>query len=367
VRVRLALATSLLALAFTAALAQGAQVVQDRRGDFRSRGLGPADRKALDIQRVSVVNAGRGYFIVTARMAGNLERRVGKGRLREAAAALVIRPRRGRPAALATGGAEGREIVAQRRLDTASVVRDGRNITLLVSGVRQPARITVRTTADVSRRGRRARAAQLGAAEFLVWALTRPLTNTDGDQSSTAPKPQPSKCDELKSERDKLLNELRELDAKLRLQRDLPRARARTEAQIDNLEKSLRALDKRIEEACTESETRSKTVTITTRCPDKVDDAAVTYAFDVFIPSGARNVRHRFVRPAAGPICPGIPDDGFPGTLEFPAQPPPPVRAGPNGETPARIRLRVDPHNSNTTDTTADGEQVTVTIEVTWN
>jgi hypothetical protein len=294
---------------------------------------------------------------------------VGKGRLREAAAGIAIRPRSGRPAVLATGGRDAREQVARRGLDPAAVIRDGRNITFLVRGVRQPASITVRTTAAVSRRGRRAGAAQF-AESLLGWMLDKLHSGATDDQlaieRNNRLNRQPSECEKLETVRDNVLKELRQLDAQLRRQQGLPRARARTQARIDELEQSVRELDKQIE-ACGESETRSKTVTITTRCPDKVDDAAVTYAFDVFIPSGAQNVQHRFVRPAAGPLCPGIPDDGFPGTLEFPAQPPPPVRAGPQGTTPARIRLRIDPHNSTTTDTTADGQEITVTIQVTWN
>jgi hypothetical protein len=131
------------------------------RGKLRhTKGLSNKQRNALDITRVTAT-ASTGGLVVTVRMKGNLDRALGRGKLRRARIALILDPRsrRRRPAVLVATGRRSRPRTLRRtRTDEVSAVRRGRTVTFAIAGSpRAVRRIRVRTFRGRPRPRRRAR------------------------------------------------------------------------------------------------------------------------------------------------------------------------------------------------------------------
>jgi hypothetical protein len=147
----------------------GVRSVTDR-GAAKARGLAPAERKALDIDRITA-RGGTWGLIVKVRFKGDLNAAMGRGHLRRAIVALILHPRsRGqRPAVLATRGPlRSPDTLRRTRSGDVAIVRDGRRLDFLVlgGGLQNVRRIEIKAIADVQRpRSRR--------------AVSRPLTNAE--------------------------------------------------------------------------------------------------------------------------------------------------------------------------------------------
>jgi hypothetical protein len=172
---------SLLALAaiLTCAAPAAAQETgkRDRRGDVPARGLNGSERRAMDIARVTASWTDRGLLIVDVRLAGNVERRLGRGHLRRGGVGIGLRPSRGRRTAVVTTGSGARASGAKKGPGTAVVVdRQAGLVRFILTGVRRPARIIA---IAFSRPPRRARARRAQAvpnardAERMLEALFR--------------------------------------------------------------------------------------------------------------------------------------------------------------------------------------------------
>jgi hypothetical protein len=109
----------------------------DPAGDVKTKGLTAAERAALDVVSVRVVGeSGLGVF-VTATFRGNFEKRVGRGHLKTALAALVLVPKPGAgvPAGVVTAGkGPVGTVLARTSSETVGAVRDGRTVTFFVGG-----------------------------------------------------------------------------------------------------------------------------------------------------------------------------------------------------------------------------------------
>jgi hypothetical protein len=144
---------------------------RDRAGDVKLRGLTAKERSALDITKIHAATNTRGV-IVTATLRGDLEKALGRGHLKKAAAALILRPaeRGAPPRVVVVSGAGKRRRVASdlaRSTPYAAVV-DGRELTLIALGVdpSKLARVEVATVPSLGSRSRGARAAGVASGLF---------------------------------------------------------------------------------------------------------------------------------------------------------------------------------------------------------
>src|SRR4051794_36690795 len=159
-RLALRLSLSLLLVLALPVAAEAGAVSKRDSGSVRTKGLSPSQRKALDIKSVKAVGGGFG-LIVKVRFKGNLARAIGRGRLRSAAVALVLRAKRGKgnPAVLATTG-RGTRARTRRRTGTkqVEVVRLGKELRFYVlgGGLTSVRRIQVKSFARLSRGARAA-------------------------------------------------------------------------------------------------------------------------------------------------------------------------------------------------------------------
>src|SRR5687768_14755746 len=151
------LAPTILALALVPATIAEADV-RTKTDSGGSKGGGPA----LDIARLTAVGNANG-LLVTARMKGNFERAMGRGRLRRAGLALLLRPRTrsARPAILATTGRTADvDTLLRTRSQKVGVARRGREVDFVIGGggLEQVGRIQVKSFRRVG--PARARAAE---------------------------------------------------------------------------------------------------------------------------------------------------------------------------------------------------------------
>lgn len=155
---------------------------RDRRGDVKAPGLTAKERNALDMVRVEATSVSFGVM-VTATMRGNIEKALGRGRLRNAAVALVLDAvrRRSTDGVIAVAGRRGGQSVAKfaRRYPYAVAV-DGREVTFVGVGVdlEKVRAIKVATLASTAARGGGAGAAQAGK---LLGGVQRALENASAD------------------------------------------------------------------------------------------------------------------------------------------------------------------------------------------
>jgi hypothetical protein len=175
----------------------GVRSVTDR-GAPTAGGLAPAERKALDIDRITA-RGGTWGVIVKVRFKGDLNAAMGRGHLRRAAAALILHPR-GRaqlPAVLATRGPlRSPDTLRRTRSSNVAIVRDGRRLDfmLLGGGLQNVKRIEVKAIADVRRpRSRRALTRPLTAPE-LNQLLARAAGDTGSVPGVPVPNPDPDIC-----------------------------------------------------------------------------------------------------------------------------------------------------------------------------
>jgi hypothetical protein len=144
---------ALIALALPAA-ASADVTKEDRSGDATARGLKAKDRRALDIVQVDAATNTFG-LLVTATMRGNTENRVGSGKLRRGAIALVLRPedRDAAPRILAVGDDDATASNLPAANAEAAVV-EGREVTFVIDGVdaSQYRRIEIVTLSTTKRR-----------------------------------------------------------------------------------------------------------------------------------------------------------------------------------------------------------------------
>jgi hypothetical protein len=210
-----------LALVLPATAAAG-QVSKRDRGAVGNRiakrfDLTRAERQALDIRSTKVSGKeGQGVQVeITFR--GNIERRLGRGHLRRAAVAVILRPksRRARATVLATqGGGLRQRLLRRSRSRKVGVIRDGRRITFVVrgSGFSGVDAVVVKSFPRLPRPRRRARGAGFSppaARVITVSDLIADLQEIEEELDDTDPRE--LSCDELLD----VLDDLEELDAEL--------------------------------------------------------------------------------------------------------------------------------------------------------
>lgn len=130
-------------------------VKRDRSADVEAIGLGRLAR-ALDIVEIRTRASSLG-LAVSVELRGNFERAMRARRMRDAAAAIVLRRRRGKPRVVATIGSGRRRktLASIGRGREAAVVRRGRVLTFYVDRLdaRRLRGVTVKTFAPPRRRG----------------------------------------------------------------------------------------------------------------------------------------------------------------------------------------------------------------------
>ncbi|HWQ02649.1 MAG TPA: hypothetical protein VN449_11135 [Gaiellaceae bacterium] len=100
-------------------------------------GLTPTERSAMRIASVQAVGAEGGGLIVTVTFAGNLEKAIGRGNLKKALVAVILRPKDAQfaTADLATEGAGPIGFTSKKTHSTAvGVARNGRTFTFFIAG-----------------------------------------------------------------------------------------------------------------------------------------------------------------------------------------------------------------------------------------
>ena len=125
-----------------------------------SGGLTPTERKAIDIVSVTAAGAAEAGLTVTVTFAGNVERTLGRGNLKNAVVGLILRPAGTglANAYLATLGAGGLgRTLRQTSSPDVGVVRDGRRLTFFISGpgAENVAAVTVKAFARFRPPGKR--------------------------------------------------------------------------------------------------------------------------------------------------------------------------------------------------------------------
>ncbi len=140
-------------VAASIALARDSATVD--HGGVRAKGLSAAERNAIDIARVDALGGDFGLF-VTVTFKGNAAKRIGRGHLRRAVAAMLLQPKTGLggPAVLGTRGAGKRErLVRLTRSKVVGVSRHRKRMLFFIvgPGLVNVRRITIKTFADVPR------------------------------------------------------------------------------------------------------------------------------------------------------------------------------------------------------------------------
>jgi hypothetical protein len=191
-RLALGLALGLLFGATVPAVADAGAVSKRDRGGPRI--------KALDIKSVKAVGGGFG-LIVKVRFKGNFQKAVGRGRLRYAAAALILRPKRGKgkPTVVATTGRGKRARTLRRtRTKRVQVVRIGKELRFYVigAGLSSVRRLQVKSFRRL-RRGARAADNEV----VLDKALYEKIVNSEGSDGIVLPPPSLAEaCKTLRAE-----------------------------------------------------------------------------------------------------------------------------------------------------------------------
>lgn len=226
---------------------------RDRAGDVRARGLTPAERRALDITRVTT-EAGEAGLIVRVALRGDFDAVVGRRHLRTALAGVVLHPRsrRATPLAIVSTGAGRREdTLASRGVrGPVAAAREEREIAFFAPGVDVSSirRVEARTFASTPPRGR-ARGAQL--TEHII-DFFRIGVHDDGDDDSVTVVRGQRSCSEIEREIESVERALEQLRSK-RTAAFLDRRRIATrelDATIANLESSLPRLEQERAAAC---------------------------------------------------------------------------------------------------------------------
>ncbi len=230
-------ATVLLLLALPAPASADTTSKRDRGG---SGSAGPA----LDIVRVTATGNAAG-LVVSVRTRGNFERQVGRGDLKGAGMALVLRPKSSaaRASLLATTGPSRRQTnLFRTRSRRVGIARIGRTVNFVIrgGGLESVGRIELRTFESLSRRSGGARAAD---DIRITEQQARTILGEDGVDTATVGTPSAGEasCPELletaRTARAtaRQLNEyvLRLLDA--RLPQSQVRAAQRAEAAVQEL------------------------------------------------------------------------------------------------------------------------------------
>ncbi len=99
--------------------------------------LTPTERNALRIVSARAVGAEGGGLVVTVTFAGNLEKAIGRGHLKNALVAMILRPKDPQfaTADLATEGAGRLGVTSKKtRSSAVGIVRNGKTLTFFVSG-----------------------------------------------------------------------------------------------------------------------------------------------------------------------------------------------------------------------------------------
>ncbi|HEX2232324.1 MAG TPA: hypothetical protein VHG69_03050 [Thermoleophilaceae bacterium] len=221
------LAAAVLAFVLAVPASAGADV-KSRRDAGGARGGGAA----LDIARVTAAGNSAG-LAVTVRMKGNFERAVGRGRLRHAALALVLRPRSrsARPSILATTGPSSDPDALERtRSRSTAVARRGRTVDFVIvgGGLDQVGRIQVKAFRRLpARRGRARSSDDIRISEAQARFI---LGETGGDAATVGVPATDDDCEELRATARALKGELDRLRAELGRHPSGPGRRALNEA-----------------------------------------------------------------------------------------------------------------------------------------
>lgn len=152
----------------------GTARTRDASGDVRAKGLSGEQRKALDLVSVTAAGEGSTGLLVTATFRGNLERAIGRGRLKRALVALVLRPssKAQTPAGILTeGGGVVGTTLRRTRSKNVAVVRDGRRLSFLIAGggLADVKTIEVKVFAERPARSNRARGAATELKDAARW------------------------------------------------------------------------------------------------------------------------------------------------------------------------------------------------------
>lgn len=226
-------------------------------------GLTRAERAALDIARIQASGKEGLGVVVEVTFKGNAERRLGRGHLKRAGVAVILRPKssRVRSTVLATAGAGLKQrLLIRSRSKKVGAVRDGRKLTFFLrgsgfSGVKD---IDVKSFASLPKAKRRARSAALlpdSRAEEIAASdlqadladLEDELDDIDLERLSCA------ELRELDADLDELAGELRQLQLDLAkgrrgLEREAKRAADDPERFADLVEAidELKSLEKQL-------------------------------------------------------------------------------------------------------------------------
>jgi hypothetical protein len=123
---------SLVLLAMAMPVATPAFAARDRAGDVKGKGLGAKERKAVDIVRVESVGT-PDMVLVNVTLRGDLERTLGRGRLRRGAIGLILTAQSGaRTVAVTSGFGRRAKTVTAGPGGPTNTVRDGRKLSFLV-------------------------------------------------------------------------------------------------------------------------------------------------------------------------------------------------------------------------------------------
>jgi hypothetical protein len=246
------------------AAASAGTVTQRDKGGVGNRiakrfDLSRAERRALDIAATKVTGAEGQGVQVEVTFKGNLERRLGRGHLKRAAIAVILRPksRSSRPTVLATRGAGLRQRLLRRsRSKKVGALRNGRKLTFFLrgNGFSGVDAVEVKAFPRLPRQGRRARTAQELSGPLLTVLLRNRLI-ADLERIEDAlddADPSELSCPELAQaleDLNDLDDELQELRANVRTARrklnsELRRARRRGDREaVEEIEDVLDDLD----------------------------------------------------------------------------------------------------------------------------
>jgi hypothetical protein len=267
-RVNRVLARALLPLLAVAlvlpAAASAGTVTQRDKGSVSNRtvkrfDLSRAERRALDIATTKVTGAEGQGVQVEVTFKGNLERRLGRGHLKRAAIAVILRPksRRSRPTVLATRGAGLRQRLLRRsRSKKVGALRNGRKLTFFLrgNGFSGVDAVEVKAFPRLPGQRRRARSAQQLSGPlltvFLRNRLIADLERIEGrlDDADPSQLTCPELAEALEDLKD-LDDQLQELRANVRTARrnlnsELRRARGRGDGEaVEEIEDVLDDLD----------------------------------------------------------------------------------------------------------------------------
>lgn len=203
----------------TARARAGTSSRRTKAGDVKATGLTKAERDALDVVSVDVAGQeGIGLF-VTVTFKGNFEQAVGRGHLKDAYAALVLVPEKGKgaPAGVITQGAGplGR-VYRHTKSKDVGAVRDGKALTFFVAGpgAGNVATIQVLTRAQAPKGAKRTPAAAAEEIPYIAGGIFRKWRTTPADVvgiGEWVDHQEDLDCDELEDLLDEIDSRLAEL------------------------------------------------------------------------------------------------------------------------------------------------------------